>query len=185
MRLPFQKSNMEIEIKCQGATLVNIHELNELQGSLKTLDENNYVKLRNSIIKFGFSFPIFMWIDHTGKKWIVDSHARKYTLMQMEKEGYTIPPLPADMIFAKDKVEAKQKLLVQNSKYGKITAEGMTEFINEEDFQVPYEDIEDMLELPGITEDYEEEEKPKEKKEKIPERITCPSCNYIFDYPNE
>src|SRR5579859_2514308 len=131
----------EIIISCQGATTVSLDDLQELQGNLKDLTEANYVKLRNSLIQFGFTFPLFFWEDEQHTKWIVDAHQRKRTLLKMRDEGYTIPPLPADPIFAKDKIEAKEKLLLLNSRYGQITQEGFDEFVSD----VPIDDISDML----------------------------------------
>lgn len=142
--------NLTIEISCQGYTKVPIDELKDLQGNLKDLTEENYVRLRNSMTKFGFSFPVFMWIDSEGTKWVIDAHQRLRTLRKMKEEGWTIPDLPADIIQAKDKVEAKKKLLLLNSRYGKMTREGFDEFVDEVGFEVDGEDIEDLLVLPEI-----------------------------------
>lgn len=172
--------NLTIQIACKGYTVAPIEELNDLQGNLKDLTEENYVRLRNSITKFGFSFPIFMWIDPAdGKKWIIDAHQRLRTLRQMQKEGWTIPPLPADVIEAADRKEAKKKLLVANSKYGKITREGFDEFIDEVGFEID-DEIDDLLALPEIELHEQSEEQPANKE---PEQhaATCPNCGTTFN----
>lgn len=174
----------KLEITCQAHTAVELDELIDLQGNLKDLTEENYVKLRNSMTKYGFSFPVFIWIDEEGKKWTIDSHQRQRTLKKMREEGIAIPPLPADIIQAKDKNEAKEKLIMLNSKYGKMTREGYDEFIVGLD-----DSLEDMISLPEITmwdNPNEEEGTPVSAHqrgvgvEKI-KKITCPNCNEEFE----
>jgi hypothetical protein len=57
----------------------------------------------------------------------------------MREEGYIIPPLPVYYIKAKDKAEAKQKLLRLNSSYGKMTKESVLEFA--EDIDLNFDEI--------------------------------------------
>lgn len=147
---------LDLKITCQGFTTVELDELNDLQGNLKDLSEENYVRLRNSMVEFGFSFPVFMWVDETGKKWIVDAHQRKRVLLKMREEGIVIPPLPADIIHAKDKIEAKKKLLLHESHYGKLTQEGYDEFFVESGFEFKEDEISDFLDLPDIFKEPEE-----------------------------
>lgn len=172
--------NMELNIECRGATSVALEELNELQGNLKDLTEDNYVKLRNSMTEHGFSFPIFYWQDTEGKKWIIDAHQRHRTLKKMKEEGWNIPLLPADPIFAKDKAQAKKKLLLLNSRYGQLTQEGWDEFTSDLDLS----DIDDMLEIPEMDFNYENNEGT--NKELDPQELAkdlnmkCPKCGFKF-----
>lgn len=170
--------DMTIEIACQGYTVVPLEDLHDLQGNLKDLSEENYVRLRNSMTKFGFSFPVFMWIDAEGEKWIVDAHQRLRTLRKMQQEGWNIPPLPADIIHAENKIEAKKKLLLLNSRYGKMTREGFDEFVDEVGFEVP-NDIEDMLAIPEI-EISEQSEKETANTDDNLKETTCPACGHKF-----
>lgn len=140
-----------ITISCQGSTTVNLDELIELQGTLKDLTETGYEKLKKSILTYGFAFPAFIWIDPQGQKFIMDAHQRYRTLSKMrDEEGYTIPALPAVEIFAESRKQAKEKLLLLNSRYGKITREGYDDFIDEEGFEVSETDMHDMLEIPEV-----------------------------------
>lgn len=164
-------------ISCQGAITIGLDEVNDLQGNLKDLTEENYVKLRNSMLTYGFSFPFFVWIDTEGKKWIIDAHQRKRTLIKMREEGMAIPPLPADIIFAKDRVEAKKKLLLLNSRYGKMTREGFDEFVDEPGLEVG-DDIEDLVSIPDI-EIYDHSEES-ESSHGTQKEIECPSCHHKF-----
>lgn len=116
-----------IEIKCETRDRLNIAEMTELQGALKARTDIDYDKIKLSIIKYGFSFPFFVWND--GKKnYILDGHGRFATLCKMQKDGYEIPDLPVVYVDCKDKNEAKQKLLRLNSQYGHMTKESVLEF---------------------------------------------------------
>ncbi len=175
----------EIKITCQGATTIPLDELVDLQGNLKDLSEDNYVKLRNSIVKYGFSFPIFVWIDpQDEKKYIVDAHQRLRVLKKMrDEENISIPPLPADIIAADNRTQAKEKLLLLNSHYGKMTREGYDEFIAEVGFEIN-DDLDDLLELPEIQlwdgkENEQGEDTPHGNKEK--KKVTCPNCSHEFE----
>jgi hypothetical protein len=178
----------EIKIECQGATTVALDELVDLQGNLKDLTEQNYVKLRNSIVQYGFSFPVLLWIDTDGKKWILDAHQRVRTLRKMQQEGITIPPLPADIVNATDKVEAKKKLLLLNSRYGKMTREGFDEFVDEPGFEVAEAELEDLLVLPEVEiwEKGEEDGIPVSAHNRgtavtNTKTATCPACEHTFE----
>ncbi len=168
--------DMEVKIACKGATTVSLDEMLDLQGDLKTLSEDDYVKLRNSITEFGFSFPEFYWEDTEGKKWTIDAHQRNRTLRKMRDEGWTIPPLPADPIFAKDKTEAKKKLLLQISRYGKLSDTGLADFVNEADSSFAIDEISDFLEFPELNFSPHEyapmEKNPNDEQEKM----ICPNC---------
>jgi hypothetical protein len=181
-----------IAIACQGATTVGLDEVNDLQGNLKDLNEAQYVKLRNSIMQYGFSFPLFIWVDSEGKKWIIDAHQRVRTLRKMQQEGYTIPPLPADLIFAENRKEAKEKLLLLNSRYGKFDLPGYEEFIHEEGSELSGSEFYDLLEIPELTmwdtppapsqttqpdgpEDVQVEQTVTRELD-----VTCPSCQHVF-----
>jgi len=127
---------MNIPITCKGSTSIPLEELNNFQGNLKSLPQDSLTKLKKSILKHGFSFPVFVWGNS-----IIDGHQRTYALSELIKEGYSISALPVVEIEAKDKKEAAEKLLVLNSQYAKITQDGMMEFVD------TYE-----IDLAGLTE---------------------------------
>lgn len=177
--------NKTIQVTCEGATTVNVSELHDLQGEhFKRLTQDSYEKLKASMIKFGFSFPVFMWIEpDTQIKWAIDGHQRNFRVIpKMTQEGFIFPPLPAVIIHAKDKKEAKEKLLVLNSRYGEITQDGFTDFINEEGSELIEEDLEDYVEIPEFDlstgEDITEE--PKTPGIKEPKELECPECHAKF-----
>ena len=116
-----------IEVKCKGADTLPIDRILEFQNDLKTLSKDNEKKLRNSILKFGFIAPFFVW-DNQGEWKLLDGHQRLKTLLKMRKEGYDIPLLPVDYIEAESEEDAKRKLLHITSQYGEFTVDGFENF---------------------------------------------------------
>lgn len=163
---------MEIRIECQGFTEVELDSLIELHHYGKLTDQH-YAHGRNSIEELGFSFPFFFW-EHEGKKYILDGHGRKQILLRMREEGFTIPPLPADPIFAKDRKEAAKKLLAQESRYKDIEKKGLDDFFLENELILT--DIDNFVDIPDLVLD----DSPKNKRE--PKEIECPNCQHKF-YP--
>ena len=134
---------MKIEIRCTGTENISLDAFTELQGNLKELSNENYAKLKSSLLKYGFCFPVFCWKD--GKTFfILDAHQRCKTLKKLRSEGYTIPDLPTVYIEAKDKIEAKELLFQLNSNYGKMTQDGVYEFLNEPGFELLPEILNDV-----------------------------------------
>lgn len=132
------KTIKTISIKCETKETLNIAEMKVLQGNLKARNDIDYDKIKLSIIKYGFSFPFFLWND--GKdNWLLDGTGRHETLCKMQKDGYLIPDLPVVFIDCKDRKEAKQKLLRLNSQYGKLTKESVLEFA--EDIELNFDEI--------------------------------------------
>lgn len=138
----------KIEIKCTGTKNIRLETFKELQGNLKELSKANYEKLKASILKYGFSFPIFCY-KQKETHWILDAHQRIKTLKLLQEEGYYIPDLPTIFVEAKDKREAKEKLLQLNSNYGKFTDEGLYQFMNEPNFEIDVNFLKE-IDLPDI-----------------------------------
>lgn len=155
-----------IRVTCEGSFSVNIDDLHELH-SYKDLTEEAYQRAKTSILELGFSFPIFVWVDSLNQHYIIDAHQRKRVLTRMrDMEGYTIPLLPAVKIHAKDKVEAKKKILAQESQYGDITEEGLYEFINEEGFELDPEELDSFVDIDEF--DFEYGETPEAVEDEAP-----------------
>ena len=169
-------TNKTISIECEAHSVVDIHDLHPLQGKLKELKEEDYEKLKRSILELGFSDPFSVWVDpQTNLKYIHDGHERRLTLLRMEQEGFTLPQFPASFIQAKDKLEAKKKLLANDSSYGKITQEGLYEFMNEEGFELSEADLAPFVEIEAFENEFFSEEDKKEiKDEKLDPK--CEMC---------
>jgi len=121
--------------------VIPLDQLQNFQGNLKTLDKPALEKLKRSLIKYGFSFPVFVWGNE-----ILDGHQRIFAAKRLVEDGYSIGKIPVVEIEAKNKKEAGEKLLILNSEYGKKTNEGILSFLD--DFEV-IPDL-DILEIPSI-----------------------------------
>lgn len=99
-----------------------------MQGSLKSLSEENYHKLRKSILEEKFFMPFLIWDDKQRLR-IMDGHGRRLILLEFEKEGYAIPKMPMIRIEAKTIKQAKKRLLLINSQFQKIERQGLYEFV--------------------------------------------------------
>ena len=144
-----------IKIKCNAENTLELAELTEFQGGLKQRTDIDYDKIKLSICKYGFSFPFFVW-KNGSKNYLLDGHGRFATLCKMQKDGYTIPPLPVVYVSCKDKKEAKEKLLRLNSQYGKMTKESVLEFCS--DIELNFDEIA----LPDTVIDFSEGEETPE-----------------------
>ena len=111
---------MKVDITCNTGDFLELGQLTKFQGKLKFRDEQDIDKVKKSILKYGFSFPFFVWKN---KNWnyILDGHGRELALSELKKEGYEIPPLPVVYIQAENEGDAKEKLLRVNSRFGDIT----------------------------------------------------------------
>ena len=135
-----------IEITCQGARYQDIFELTEFQGSLKELTEERALKLRRSILKYGFSFPVFVW-DHNK---ILDGHQRIHVTRRLIEEGYTLHKnqIPVVDIDAKTEREAKEKLLMLVNQYARVSEDGLYHYL--ETAHIDFNEIKDELEIPDF-----------------------------------
>lgn len=139
-----------VRIRCKGATTASLEDLNEFQGDLKETSTEEFQQLRRLILKHGWTAPVHVW-ENGGKRWILDGHRRRLVANELRKEGYTIPPLPINLIEADSLKQAKEILLAHVSQFGKVTEEGLYEFVMQseidpttvfQDFAVPGFDME-------------------------------------------
>lgn len=165
-----------IPITCEGASTESIESFQNFQGNLKRLNQEQFQKIKASIIKHGMTFPIFVWRNE-GKNQIIDGHQRLFTIKEMIKDGYSIDGIPVAYIHAGSKQEAAEKLLAVSSHYAKITMEGLAEFVNAYDLH-----IENMpeLELPDVQFDLEPEKLKNEEEETAAIGEICPSCGQLI-----
>ncbi len=175
--------NQTIKVTCRGADTLPIDRILEFQGKLKHISQTNKDRLKRSILRHGFTAPLFVW-DDQGEWRLLDGHQRLSTLLSMRKDGYDIPMLPVDYIEAKDEKEAREKLLNITSQYGEFDMEELTEWLNdvdkelseslrlvdkEVDFEFDDDDDDDDEGSRGGS--YNDEELPEIEQYKLPYRI--------------
>ena len=131
---------MEIDITCDGTEYIDFKKLIPFQGDLKTITDENLKKLKNSIIKYGFTVPAFIWRDG-GALYILDAHQRMKALDSLFHDGYEIPDIPIIHIEADNEKEAKEKLLQVSSQYGEFSEQGFADFLLSADLNISELDI--------------------------------------------
>jgi len=134
-----------------GLPTINYDKLKQLQGDLKDLLEENCVKLYESLRKYGYRVPTFVWQDDEGELWIEDAHQRQKVLRRMEERGWNIPKIPYVKIYAKDRKEAAEMLLQINSRYGVYNPE--TTFLDEFGIDLDFLDEIEIPELDSLLEE--------------------------------
>ena len=122
-----------IQIACTGSTVKFWTELHESQGKIKRLAKADYERLRDQIIKHGFSEPISIWMNGR-KAQILNGHQRLRAIKTMvEKEDWKCPKLPVNLIEASDWKHARRKILALTSQFGRTRAEGLKNFLADTD----------------------------------------------------
>jgi DNA modification methylase len=143
--IPFERKELIIIVhNPNNLPVMDFHELKALQGDLKITTPAKIEKLKKSIVKYGIFVPKFVWIDNNTYH-IEDGHQTIKALIELEKGGYVVPPIPYVEIPAKDRKEAGEKLLMINSRFADINPE--TSFFT--DFDIGLEFMEE-IEIPEL-----------------------------------
>lgn len=119
-----------LAIKCQGAAELDIKEMVPIQGELKKLKTQDKDDFKRRMKELGFDDPINIWKDN-GENKILSGTQRWTVLNEMRKEGWVIPKIPVNFIVASNLAEAKKRLLGYVSQYGKVTQEGLFDFLQD------------------------------------------------------
>jgi DNA modification methylase len=155
----------KIKIRCKGTRYIPLNNFLSFHGNLKELGKGEYHKLWKSMEMKGFRFPTFIWEDHN---YILDGHQRIFVLKDMVKAGFRIENLPAIDIEADSEREAKELVLLIASRYGKVTDDGLYEFIMEGGLD--FNALKETIDLPEINlKEFEESYFPNEPKDAEPQ----------------
>jgi len=186
----------EIKIACKGSRLELLSKLEIIQGDLKDLSPENFAKLRKRIESKGFDAPFFVWQNK-----ILDGTQRKRVLDAMLADGWTLAggKVPVCDIDAENLEQAKDRLLGYVSQYGKLSLDGLKEFLDGiempdiETIDLPEVDWEafdaEYLHPPqeGLTPDDQVPEPPKKAKTKpgdlyiLGGQVKCPKCGKLHE----
>lgn len=151
---------------------IDYRDVEPLQGNLKELDDENYQKLKNVLIKRGFTIPLFLWKDNDFF-YLLDGHQRQFVMTDQNMNDDGNYEVPYVLIEAKDIKEAKEQLLEITSQYGKITYEGFDEFISVA--EIPEAEVVEAIHFDALPLLTREPPEDKSKKRKL---ITCPECQF-------
>ena len=122
-----------LKISCEGATVLPLSSLIEFQGNLKPLSKENFAKLRRTIERKGFSFPVSVWQAPDGINYILDGHQRLRIVRSLAEDGWDIPEIPVNLCQADSLKDAKERLLAAASQYGTVEGQGLYELMMEAD----------------------------------------------------
>lgn len=148
-------------------------------NALKDAKTRELGKLKGSIKRSGFRFPIFIW-----EKFVVDGAGRIAALSMLEYEGYEIPAIPYVVIDAANKKDAMQGVLEASSQFGFATDASLGLFLGDGvGFDLEFTalpnigDAEIKLNLKPT------DDKPKKPREKGKTVMmhTCPECGHEFN----
>ncbi len=135
--------------------LIDWSKLKDLQPEGIKTSENEQA-LRESLQKYGFVVPFYVWKDSKGILWTIDGHTRKKVLKDMQAPEM----LQATLIQAKNKKEAQEMLIeVFNQRQNGFVIEVLEAFIQENELEVDIESVNvevEEVESGGLYEEYEE-----------------------------
>jgi hypothetical protein len=169
----------EIRVTCKVVDFLPYDQIEPLQGRLKNRTDEQLDKICRSIIKHGWAFPEFIW-NNEGHNYCLDGHGRQEAIPRLIEMGYTIPLVPVVYVEAKNKAEAKELLLKCISKYGTVTEEGFTEFLDFNcdliDFEIPEIYGLGVAEVDfDVKDSYFSQQEDVVKKPKV-----CPNCGVVL-----
>ena len=139
-----------IAIKVKTELHVPLQDLNFFQGELKSLSETDYLRLRGEILK-GLTYAKHVW-KHEGKWYILDGHQTVRVLRRLVEEGWEAPSVPCVEVKAASYKEAREIVLQGVSQYGKVTEEGLYEFLDQSG--IAFESYAERFNAPGIDNDH-------------------------------
>lgn len=134
-------------VTCKSADTIPLDKIIDFQGELKELNQKSYTKLKESILLHGITFPLSCWLSKN-VYYDLDGHQRCKVLKRMRDEGYVIPDIPVTLVDAKDKKEARKKLLLASSSYADITPQSLNNFLK--DSGIDFEEVEDLIKIPDL-----------------------------------
>ena len=178
----------QIKIKCKAAITLRLDQLVPFQGELKSLSEDSFNKLKKSLLKYGVTFPFFVWQDGPTYN-ILDGCQRERVLSVLKDEGYLIPLLPAVLVEAANATEAREKILLASSQNGEITQESLYQFIHEN--KIDWDDISSMVDFRvfGVDKftdgwmrepDFEPTSEDDQSRLDQKSPLTCPQCGHTW-----
>lgn len=145
----------------------SVDDLEPLQGELKTLSDENRMKLKNLLVKNGFKLSLHIW-QNGGVNYLIDGHQRVAVLQGLKRDGWDVPPIPCVRIEAKNYREAKNTVLLAVSQHGKINKDGFDQFVEGEGFEFG------DLDFPDVGDDFFPDldaEKKAEEREEIEDQV--------------
>lgn len=97
-----------------------VEQFVELQRDFKLRNTDSLIKLKDRILEAGFKYSFKAWRDPEGTLHIIDAHQRRAALLELQEDGYLVPPIPYELIQAANKREAVKEIAFINSTFGDL-----------------------------------------------------------------
>ena len=128
-----------------GLKTYDYRKIEPMQGKLKKAKDHE--KLYNNIVKYGFDVPMILWFKGD-TAYMLDGHQRQDVMLANDMNDHGSYEVPYVQISARDKAQAMARLLAITSQFGKITKEGLKEFI--ELAELDFEDTKDFISFDAL-----------------------------------
>ena len=139
----------QIKIACGSGIEMMLEDIIDLQGNLKELTDEKRRALRSQIEDTGFAFAPHVWKNPADSKhYLIDGHQRMAVVRDMVKDGWVCPPIPVVTVEADSLQSAKVRVLQSVSQYGKVTNQGLFEFL--QDIQLDPRGLDLKFDIPNI-----------------------------------
>ena len=138
----------KIKINCSGSIAVKLEDLKDIQGTFKSIGDEQRDKLINSFLENGFCDPFLIWRNN-GENIVLSGNQRLKALLYAKEQGYSLPSeFPANEANPKNEKKAREMILSLAGSFGKVTKESFNEFISE--FELDLDGILDKVNFEHI-----------------------------------
>ena len=136
IKVKYKIVDWRVSEKLKDLPTINSNQVTAIQGDLKDLADSEIEKLVKSFNAKGVFIPLFVWYDEENDvNYSLDGHQRLRIIQELYPGGKHLPYVPIE---AESYNDAKERLLLIDSKYGVVTKDGFDSYIvdmdNGEDF---------------------------------------------------
>ena len=163
--------------KMQGCWFITSWIIKSIAGQSKKTNKEKSRKIEKTYTQTRIQFFFDVW-QNNGINWILDGTQRDKALKSLQRDGYEIPLLPVDYIEAKNKQEAREKLLSRSSQFGEWNIIELEEWTNnidkeiEEQLRFMEKEIKTQVNIDFDDIKYNNED------EDNGEIVNCPKCGF-------
>ena len=143
----------KIEIKCEGTSLMNWQNIEDVQQGVKDISPENMERLLHSMKVYGFSEPLCVWNDpNKPSRFIcISGNQRLKALRKAVELKWDVPvDVPVNFIKAENENQAKQVLLSLASYFGQVNQNESSQFLADLKLD-SYEDLSKILKFPDVS----------------------------------
>lgn len=130
-----EAAEFRIEVHNPGQLpTIDFRQLEHFQDGMKRMPYENMLKVKGSIMTFGFfgAFFVFTLKSQPGRRFLADGHGRLKVFKQfqpLDSDGNPIHEFPYLPIEAQDEADAAERLAVITSQYNLMEQKGLETFL--------------------------------------------------------